>query len=384
MPLEIRDLLEGLFGHSVDRGLQFIRSHQQYQHVPVPELSIVSTLCSIISGFVDIINANGGIPGALPGNASEPQELGSAKSVKFSDESNGETKPRNRRVSYAQRNPERLLSFFGRIFVFAYTWAFGGNLDSRDGSEGDEEDLLPGYTTSQSSGTPVRLVFDTFVRDLFENDSPVEIQLPVGNETMFAYYVDLDGGQFQLWNNLVLGARSLIAKSLSEYNQILDTVNILDDPLPSLKQDFEIDRSLVPTVDSVRYAFLLSLLALRKQPVLLTGATGIGKTALIHDTLKRLSQPGGTGTGTGSILGSVFRAANKNILESIIDITTLAERPVVDQSNIAYSSMQFSAHTTPARAQHFIESRLVRRGRDVLGPKPGQKVTHLCYPQGRS
>ena len=37
-----------------------------------------------------------------------------------------------------------------------------------------------------------------------------------------------------------------------------------------------------------------------------------------------------------------------------------------------------------APTQHFIESRLVRRGRDVLGPTPEHKVTRLCYPQGRS
>ena len=355
--------------------MQFIRNNRQYQQVKAPEPSIIASLCSIISGFIHIINANGGIPESITAKKNEPQVENPARSVKFSDEKVAEPSTCSRRVSYTQRNPEQMFCFFGRIFVFAFTWAFGGNFDSRDDNSNEEEDLFTGYSSQSSSSIHVRQAFDTFVRDLFENNSYVDIQLPIGNETMFSYYVDIDGGHFQLWSNLVLGARSLIAKSLSEQSQILESANILDDPLPSLKSNFEIDRSLVPTVDSVRYGFLLSLMALKKQPVLLTGETGIGKTALIIDTLRRLSQPGGTSTDAGSILGSVFGGANKSILDSIMDITTFTERTVVEQSNIIYSTMQFSAHTTPSSAQTFIEAGLVRRGRDVLGPKPGRKVT---------
>ncbi|EDO42194.1 predicted protein [Nematostella vectensis] len=206
---------------------------------------------------------------------------------------------RERRTSYVQRNPTHLLTFLGKVYVFAFTWAFGGTLDLHE-------------------------VFDTFVRDLFMNNGDLSILLPAGQATMFAYYIDMETGNFARWDLLVPATRTLIAKSVTEY---------------------DVDRSLVPTVDTVRYAFLVALMAMNKHPVLLTGESGVGKSTLLYDTLARLASPGGTGLG----------------------------------------KIQFSAHTTASRTRTFIESRLVKRGRDVLGPRPGKKlilfVDDLNMPQ---
>ena len=194
---------------------------------------------------------------------------------------------------------------------------------------------------------------------------------------MANYYIDMESGQFSLWSNLVPSTRALIAKAVSSQFAISDTLNTLDDP-PPMKNQLDIDRSLVPTVDTVRYAFLLSLLALNGRPVLLTGETGVGKSALIQDTLVRLSQPGGSGTSTGTILGAVFRTGGMTLVDSIMDITD-AEGVKGERrsSEVVFNSMLFSAYTSSSKAQKFIESKLVKRGRDVVGPRPGKKVRML-------
>lgn len=308
-----------------------------------------------------------------PNTAEEGAELSetiSAKTVTFADESEQEVRPR--RLSFIQRDPSQLLSFLGKLFVFAFTWSFGGNLRSRDLVE--DEDMGDSFA---KGAPPVWQLFDTLVRELFEIDTPIGVKLPPGNDSIANYYIDMENGQFVLWSNLVPTTRALIAKAVSNQFAISDTFNTLDDP-PPLKNQIDIDRSLVPTVDTVRYAFLIALMALNGQPVLLTGETGVGKSALIQDTLVRLSQAGGTGTSTGTILGAVFRTGGKNLVDSIIDIT-MGDREggKVEgcDSEVVSNSMHFSAYTSSAKARKFIESKLVKRGRDVLGPRPGKKAS---------
>ncbi|PFX28824.1 Dynein heavy chain 1, axonemal [Stylophora pistillata] len=372
LPGEVFIHLLQLFEHSVDTGLRFLSNYKNVQHITAPDLSIVSTLCSIITGFLEIMNSQGGlIAGEVPNTAEDGAELSettSAKTVTFADNSEHEINP-IRKVSFIQRNPSQLLSFLGKVYVFAYTWAFGGNLRYETVVE-DEE-----YEDAFAKDSPrIWELFDTMTRDLFDIDSPIGVRLPPGNESMANYYIDMESGQFSLWSNLVPSTRALIAKAVSSQFAISDTLNTLDDP-PPMKNQLDIDRSLVPTVDTVRYAFLLSLLALNGRPVLLTGETGVGKSALIQDTLVRLSQPGGSGTSTGTILGAVFRTGGMTLVDSIMDITD-AEGVKGERrsSEVVFNSMLFSAYTSSSKAQKFIESKLVKRGRDVVGPRPGKKV----------
>lgn len=377
MPQEAFSHLLQLFEHSVDVGLRFITTYNRLQYVTAPNLSIVSTLCNIISGFIEIINSQGGLTiGGTPNTGDDGtvlSETTSAKTVTFADDSEQEV--RSHRLSFIQRNPSQLLNFLGKLFVFAFTWSFGGNLCSREHVEDDEMADRP-----STNAPPVWQLFDNLVRELFETDTPIGVKLPPGNDSIANYYIDMDTGNFVLWSNLVPTTRALIAKAVSNQFAISDTTNTLDDP-PPLKNQTEIDRSLVPTIDTVRYAFLIALMALNGQPVLLTGDTGVGKSALIQDTLMRLSEKGGAGTSTGTILGAVFRTGGKNLVDSIIDITS-SDRDGVRgegcQLDVVFNSMHFSAFTSSAKARRFIESKLVKRGRDVMGPRPGKKVSADC------
>lgn len=300
----------------------------------------------------------------------EQTEDNQEKTVKFADDFEREI--RTRRVSCVQRNPHLNLEFFGKVYVFAYTWAYGGLLQADEEEEDEDHSNVPGAPLRARDSESVRKKFDLFVRELFcgTGEQAIHVALPTG-DTVFNYYIDLEVGNFAKWDVLVPPSRALIAKAISDQYAHSDHTHILEES-PAAKTEAEIDLSLVPTLDTVRYAFLLALMSINKQPVLLTGDVGVGKTVLILDTLARLSKDGGTSTDAGSILGAVFRSGGKNLVESILEGTLTDKHEA--KSDLSHEMIQFSSRTTAARVRDFIESKLVKRGRDALGPIPGQKV----------
>ena len=281
----------------------------------------------------------------------------------------------SKKQNLLEKNPSLLPQLFSKVFVFAYVWAFGGNFNCpSEETATDIESLSQGSQSHASDAGNARISFDSFVRDLFESNHSFEVYLPKGNTSLYNYYIDLEKGQFTVWENLVPSTEALIEKYIANQIAISDTINALDDPMPNID---EIEtRSLIPTLDSVQYSFIVSLLALNNRPVLLTGDTGVGKSALLHDVLNRLSQEGGAGTGPGTILGSVLSHGGSSILESIVE--TSSGTDIRRKKTIFVSKMQFSAHTSMYMTRKLIESKLIKRGRDTLGAKPGKKVSLLC------
>ncbi len=55
-----RQHLKKLIDHSIDRGLNFVRKHNKHLMLPTPDLSIVRTLCQIVTAFFDFLQKNGG------------------------------------------------------------------------------------------------------------------------------------------------------------------------------------------------------------------------------------------------------------------------------------------------------------------------------------
>ena len=73
---------------------------------------------------------------------------------------------------FLQRNPGSLNVLLGKIFVFAFTWSFGGNFKRQDEMEDD------GGISRRSGGRDILDVdiateFDNFVHELFEVEPPV-------------------------------------------------------------------------------------------------------------------------------------------------------------------------------------------------------------------
>ena len=115
-------------------------------------------------------------------------------------------------------------------------------------------------------------------------------------------------------------------------------------PWLSLVPPFSYDPStpffeiLVPTVDTVRSAFLLTANLEAGRPTLLCGASGVGKSVLTQRVLGELSK------------GSLWLSAQLN----------------------------FSARTSASATQAMIEERLDKRRRTVLGPAPGKRLALFC------
>ena len=367
VPEHGRDYFLKLFENTIDAGLHFIEEHGHFISIRAPTLSVVNTLCSILGALVGQLANHGGF-GEIP---MEDVVKTSATNITAS---NSRTKPASdfnfsqiisKKSTYLERNPDHLLQLFSKIYIFAYVWALGGNFNCPS-----DDSMAVLDSTELVDTSNVRNSFDTFVHDLCDANPSLRIRLPSGHSSLYNYYVDFDTGQYALWENLVPSNEALIEKYVASQMIISGTVNGLDDPMPNVN-DIEY-RALVPTIDSVQYSFLVSLLALNGRPVLLSGNTGVGKTAMLRDILKRLSQVGGAGTSPGTILGSVLSTGGSSLLESIVENSSGKDSS--KKKTVFVSQLQFSAHTSITRTRNLIHSKLVNRGKNAVGPKTGKKV----------
>src|SRR6218665_245002 len=60
IPESGRSYLQIMFDHSISRGLDFIRRFRQHLALPVPALSLVASLCNILSAYFDFMRQRGG------------------------------------------------------------------------------------------------------------------------------------------------------------------------------------------------------------------------------------------------------------------------------------------------------------------------------------
>ncbi len=98
---------------------------------------------------------------------------------------------------------------------------------------------------------------------------------------IFDYMIDLNTFIYHEWESLVPKTEQLIKNESSQ--------------------------TVIPTVDIIRYSFLISALLIHKKPILLTGNSGVGKTLLIEAMLRSLSLPEGNYVRSGTILGDVLQ-----------------------------------------------------------------------------
>ena len=135
-------------------------------------------------------------------------------------------------MQFKTSTEEDLTILANLVFVFSYAWSLGGNLT---------------IETQEA--------FDAVMREQFESLVPIP-----GAQTMFYYYVDLQDKVFRKWVDVV-----------PEYTYSKDTPYV---------------QIIVPTVDTLRYNYLLERLTAIGKPVLFTGSTGAGKTVIISDLLR--------------------------------------------------------------------------------------------------
>ncbi|KAB1258580.1 Dynein heavy chain 14; axonemal [Camelus dromedarius] len=160
------DCLEFMIKNSITDGLRFIKKHQKFQPFPVQDITIVTTLCRILDAFFEFMDKNGGLgqrEDSKDISAEETSSQCSKVSVKFKD-----IEKRAENTWYLEKNPVKVRKTIQKLFVFAFTWAFGGALKRED----EHEDDVILYSSSESD-SPARVTydFDNLIRELFENNS---------------------------------------------------------------------------------------------------------------------------------------------------------------------------------------------------------------------
>ncbi|XP_035825271.1 dynein heavy chain 6, axonemal [Aplysia californica] len=422
MPESGKNFLQALFDASMDKGLVFLHKYREHQAVQVPAMSIVGTLCHILSAYVNFIGGHGGFgapdekekekekePSSL--KPSSPEDLRNAsrtssrttgtgsrasklkrrqtkrlgktkEEADTSDDLHGsKQKNSDRKMFFLERHPTQLTNLLGKLFVFAYTWSVGGVLKRREFMEEDDSSIK-----RAGAGAAERLdvnnEFDNFARELFDVEPPLGVRLPAGNRSIYGYFVDMEAGNFVPWDVLIPSTKSMIEKGA--VITIGETLGVASD---KKKQELK-EAEIIPTVDIIRFSFLTSLMLLNKQPVLLAGESGVGKTAIINHMLKELERDGGTSMEkTSTILGAVLQYSEKQstLLENISSLTSFQaddDDKTMDLllgakgrlAGIVSTMIQCSAQTTSKRLQAQIMLKLIKKSRTSMGAPKGRKV----------
>ncbi|XP_069879248.1 LOW QUALITY PROTEIN: dynein axonemal heavy chain 14 [Dipodomys merriami] len=378
--------LELLIKKSVPEGLRFIKKFQKFQPFPVHSITAVTTLCRILDSFFEFMSTKGGFgQGDKNYKNDTPAEEPQAPKIKFKDE---------RRSSYStdestwflEKNPDKLAIMLQKLFVFAFTWAFGGTLKREDEHEND---VIFHSTFGNNSLAEVTYNFDSLVREIFEHDSHRElgINLPIGDQSIFGYFVDIQQCEFVPWSELVPSVHTLIHKGTSLLSDLQRAgENIL------MEYGGWINHTA--TRDTTCLTFLMSLLLKSSSPVLLIGESGVGKTATINQMLEKLEVPGALDIKYGSILGDVLlhneikKSSLKQNLSILIskthkkeggspDATTKKLEGSPDDSSlkgITATTINFSGSLTATKIKEMILKKLIRRKKDTLGAPKNNKV----------
>jgi len=175
---------------------------------------------------------------------------------------------------------EELKPVISNIYAFCFIWSVGGSID---------DEHWP--------------AFDELTRELFAEHA----RIPSAGD-VHDYFLALPDREFRPWKEV-----------MSEFSYDAKT------PFFSM---------LVPTVDTVRYAYLLQKSLEVSKPMLITGHSGVGKSVVIVNLINQMVEAGGW-----------------------------AALPI-----------SFSAQTSARRTQESIESKLDKRKKTLLGPPPGKKM----------
>ncbi|XP_015429803.1 PREDICTED: dynein heavy chain 6, axonemal, partial [Dufourea novaeangliae] len=175
----------------------------------------------------------------------------------------------------------RIKTFIIQMFVFAYLWSVGGNVVDAS-----------------------REIFEAFVRKQFDENE--DALLP--SIDLWDLYVNVSGHRLDVWTDI-----------MPEF--------LYDSETPF----FDI---LVPTVDTVRFGYMMKKMVETNKPVFFTGDTGVGKSVITKVMLKSLEDT-----------------------QLWVPITLI-----------------FSAQTSSGRTQEILELKLERRKRTVLGAPIGKRM----------
>eukprot|EP00002_Diphylleia_rotans_P013196 TRINITY_DN2570_c0_g1_i1.p1 TRINITY_DN2570_c0_g1~~TRINITY_DN2570_c0_g1_i1.p1 ORF type:complete len:3210 (-),score=627.88 TRINITY_DN2570_c0_g1_i1:227-9145(-) len=187
------------------------------------------------------------------------------------------------------QNEESARTTFESFFVFALVWSVGANTDDAG-----------------------RKKFDKFLRDLIAKSGSTDFgglsTLFPDVHTVYDYvYKPERGGQWVMWMDAF--------------------------PIAPIPEDIPTHELLIPTVDTVRYSYLLSTYIESERSILFVGSTGTGKTAIMKSTL--------------------------------LSCESETTHPMF---------ITFSGRTSANQTQDIIDAKLEKRRKNIFGPVAGTKL----------
>ncbi|TYZ68618.1 hypothetical protein PybrP1_002809 [[Pythium] brassicae (nom. inval.)] len=226
---------------------------------------------------------------------------------------------------------EQQLRCLDLLFFFSYAWSFGGNLHVDEFKQPFQDFVLEQILSHEQPLLSTDLL-------AINGKIPTPRGMTQVTDNIHDFFIDFQHMSFSPWENLAMGS---VPRSVTYHP---------DTPLSQV---------LVPTADVVRYTYLTELLVLdARKPVLLTGATGSGKSVIVKHFIDAHSREstdadnengsGATGSPSSPTASAASRAA-KTIL------------PIV---------LQFSAQTSSAVTQMSLESKFAKKRKTLLGAPP--------------
>lgn len=402
LPSMAIDHILQLFDQSVDIGIDFLKQHSAELSCPVPSICAVKCLCCILGGLLRaIIEYHGGFAEveeeASPNQYSEEESTSQlphqtlagiyipkrrnvnpdvGSKVALSKTSLSSSKP------VYQQKPGSLCGLIGNLFVFAYTWSFGGCFERVE----EEVDLdIAGNDLSKElasekiarGGNTAMEKFDALVYDLF-SDGKITVQLPSSARLIYTYYPNIYTNTFEPLDRLIsspmhnVAFLSPIADSPSASRFMF---KLFINPSEDVYSASSV--SMIPTVDIVRLSFLISvMLESGSMPnIMVSGKSGVGKTQLLTFLSKSMTSGKWRKAVIQSMLGKPQQVEHKGS-QTAEDEDLRKDTEEQSFSTIFY---HISNQLQSQQMQTMLGSYLMRQGKSILIPPTGRNVCYNNY-----
>ena len=277
-----------------------------------------------------------------------------------------------------RQKPSSLCGLISNLFVFAYTWSFGGcferveaevDLDIAGNDLGNElasEKIARGGNTAMEK-------FDALVYDLF-SDGKITAQLPTSAKLIYTYYPNIYTNTFEPFDRLI----SSPMHNVSFLSPIVDSLvasqrfmfKLFVNPSEDTYSASSV--SMIPTVDIVRLSFLISvMLESGSIPnIMVSGKSGVGKTQLLTFLSKSMASVKWRKAVIQSVLGKPQHADHGS--GHVAEEEDL--RKDTEEQSFSTIFYHVSTQLQSQRMQSMLGSYLMRQGKSILIPPTGRNV----------